>query len=476
MTPSPPFWKGVRLLVAPAADTPGGKGGRSQECFEELLGALAQASHHAPNRPDLYKAFSDMVASALDADLSLVLEYEPHEDRFLLHTGRGLPEDLYGKAHVPAGLLSQAGRALLDPTGQPVELHDFSDPHDWADDPLVTRHGGRGGIAAKVAAAGRAFGVLEVFYREPRSLLREQVAFLGQAAGLLAAGLLRLEREEAATAWRSRSELLRAGAALMRVPAALDELLRAAVLSAVSGGAGGSRPIADWCLADALESNNGSVPKLRRVAVDHAGGAATHLEEAFSSPLAPTASHGAPRAYATRQPELVARTDGAFVAGVARDPEHRAAVEDLGPYSYVCAPVVGRERFYGALGFLRVETGTPVPYDEDDMAACAEFAALVGTAIDAGMPRPDIEEARDAVRARAAPMEHVPTDPTDREREVLELIAGGSRLKDIQSRLHIDYQTVRTHKRHLCQKLGIDTGSPNVKLITEARRRGWLAA
>jgi GAF domain-containing protein len=451
----------------------GAAGGRHS--FNEQVGVLAQASHYAPNHPELFDAFADGVASALHADLLLILEHERLEGRFLLCSGRGFPEELYGKTHVPDGLLSQAGRALLDPAGQPVELDDFSIPHDWADDWLVTEHGGRGGVAVKVAAAGRAFGVLEVFYRAPRQLLREQIAFLDQAAGLLAAGLLRLEREEAAIAWRSRSELLRAGAALMRVPADLNDLLHAAVLSAVSGGAGGSRPIADWCLADVLESN-GSVPKLRRAAVDRAGGAAPGLEEIFSTPLVPTACHGASRAYATRQPELVHRTDGAFVTVVARDPEHRSAVEELGPYSYVCAPIVGRERFYGALGFLRVETGTPVAYDEDDMAACAEFAALVGTAIDAGMPRPDIMEARDAMRAHATPMEHLPTDPTDREREVLELIAGGSRLTDIQSRLHIDYQTVRTHKRHLCQKLGISTKSPNVRLIAEARRHGWLAA
>jgi len=161
---------------------------------------------------------------------------------------------------------------------------------------------------------------------------------------------------------------------------------------------------------------------------------------------------------------------------MARDPEHRRALEVLGPYSYICVPVVGRERFHGALGFLRVEAGTPVPYNGADLAACAEFATLVGAAIDVGMPRPDIEEARNAVRERAHPFDDVPTAPTEREREVLELIADGSRLTDIQSRLHIDYQTVRTHKRHLCQKLGISTRSPTVKLVAEARRRGWFAA
>ncbi|MDP9474274.1 MAG: GAF domain-containing protein [Actinomycetota bacterium] len=460
-------------MVPPGDNGAGNNADRSVPCFDQQVRALAQASHHAPDRSELFDVCAATLAAALGADLVLILEYEAPEGRLALRNGRGLPEELYGRTYIPAGLLSQAGRALLDPSGRPVALEDFSRPHDWTDDPFVTGHGARSGGAVRVGAAGRTFGVLEAFYRKPRPLPREEVEFLAQAAGLLAAGLLRLECGEAAIAWRSRAELLRSGAALLRVPAGIDELLTAAVLAAVSGGAGGSRPLADWCLADALEPN-GTAPKLRRVAVDHASGAPEHLQEAFSAPLAPTAPHGAPRAYATRQPELVRRTDEAFVSGVTNDPKRRRAVEEAGPFSYVCAPVQGRERFYGALGFLRVEDGTPVPYDDADLAACAEFAALVGAAIDAGLPNPDIEEARNAVNSFADPIEHVPTHPTDREREVLELIAEGKRLIDIQAILHIHYQTVRTHKRHLCQKLGISTRSPTVKLIAEARRRGWL--
>ena len=443
--------------------------------LREQLGALAEISHHSPGLPELLAAFADIVTRALRADLAQILEYDEAERSFVLRAGQGFPKELYDEARVPAGLLSQAGRALLDPGGRPVSLEDFSRHHDYADDALVTERGARSGVAVKVCAGGRDLGALAIYYRAPRGFPGDEVEFLSRAAGLLASGIVRLEREEEATAWRSRAELLRAGAALLRVPAAGEALLTAAVLAAVAGGAGGSRPIADWCLADALELG-GSRPVLRRVAVDHTGGVAEHLREAFSAPLDPTASHGAPRAVLTRQPELVACTDAAFVAALARDPEHRRAIEEAKPYSYVCAPVMGRERLHGSLGFLRVESGTPVPYDEGDLAACVEFAALVGAAIDTGLPRPDIEEARDAVRAHASPIEHVPTDPTEREREVLELIAGGSRLTDVQSRLHIDYQTVRTHKRHLCQKLGISTKSPNVTLIAEARRRGWLAA
>jgi GAF domain-containing protein len=369
---------------------------------------------------------------------------------------------------VPAGLLSQAGRAMLDPTGRVVELEDVSNPHDWTDDELVIGHGARSGIAVKVEVAGREFGVLGAFYRDTRVFSPDEGRFLSYAAALLGAGVERLERIAAAIAWRSRAELMLAGTALLKIPAERDAILSAAALAAVSGGAGGSRPIADWCFTDALESN-ASLPRLKRVAVDHAEGVAERLEEAFSAPLSPSAPHGAPRAYATRRTELVQFIDAEFVAAVAKSPEHRRAVEEARPYSYVCAPVIGAERFWGAISFLRTETGNPTPYEEEDRDACTEFAALVGDAIERGIPRPDFEEAQDAARPHLSRLD---LDLTDREHDVLAGIAAGGRLTHIGHELSISTNTVRTHKRHLCQKLGLSPKSADTEIVAEAKRRG----
>lgn len=436
--------------------------------FEDRMCELAEASHRASSRAGLFGAFAAGVANAMSADLAQVLEYAPGEGRFVLRAGRGFPEDLYDRARVPAGLLSQAGRALLDPVGRPVELADFSRPHEWADDELLSGHGARSGIAVKIEAGGQGFGALGVFYRDPRPFSPEEGRFLSRTAALLGAGIERLAYEEEAIAWRSRAELLRTGAALLKLPAERDDLLSAAVLAAVSGGVGGARPVADWCFADALEGNGG-LPRFTRVAVDHAEGAAERVEEAFSTPLAPTAPHGAPRVYATRQPELVERIGPDFISAIAKSPERRRALEEARPYSCLCAPVIGRDRFHGALAFLRTETGNPTPYGPSDLAACSEFAALVGTAIDRGLPSPDIEEARDVVRPHLARL-----DPglTDREKEVLAGIAAGDLLVQIGSRLSISTNTVRTHKRHLCQKLGLSPKSSDARIVAEAKRRG----
>ena len=129
-------------------------------------------------------AVAAVVAVALSADLVQVLEYIPAEETFVLRSGRGFSEALHDQARVKGGLLSQAGRAMLDPLAQPVSLKDFREPHDWADDELVVEHGARGGIAVKVEGGSQDFGALCAFYRSPRTFTSEEVAFMDCAARL----------------------------------------------------------------------------------------------------------------------------------------------------------------------------------------------------------------------------------------------------------------------------------------------------
>ena len=466
-------------------DSPDRQPERKLDLFGEQLGILAEASHFAPCPAALFDTFVHSVAKVLSADLVQILQCIPHEAFFMLRSGRGFDEDLNDHARVPGGLLSQAGRALLDPQGRPVVLEDFSRPHDWADDELILRYGAKSGVSVKIGNDTEDFGALGVFHRTPRAFPPEEVSFVAQAAALLAGGIGRIRRQETAVAWQSRAEFLRAGAVLARVAADQDALLRAAVLAAVGGGAGGSKPIADWCFADRLEPN-GARPTFKRVAFDHAAGAPAHVEEAFSTPLDATAPHGAPRALATRRSELVDRVDEEFRAKISRDSTHRRALEDARPYSYICVPVIGRERFYGALGFLRVETGTPLPYTTADRDACEEFAALVGVAMDSGIASPDIEEAREAVRFHnggvsggaygETPADAALETPTDTEQKVLERLAAGMSVEEVAEDLHLATNTIKTHRRHIREKLGLKPKSTILKLVTEARRQGWLAA
>jgi two-component system, NarL family, nitrate/nitrite response regulator NarL len=60
---------------------------------------------------------------------------------------------------------------------------------------------------------------------------------------------------------------------------------------------------------------------------------------------------------------------------------------------------------------------------------------------------------------------------SDREKEVLKLVAGGFSAPDIAERMHLSPTTVKTHLHRLYQKLGV---SERAAAVAEAMRRGLL--
>jgi two-component system response regulator NreC len=63
------------------------------------------------------------------------------------------------------------------------------------------------------------------------------------------------------------------------------------------------------------------------------------------------------------------------------------------------------------------------------------------------------------------------SDLSDRETEVLRLIAWGYTNKEIAAQLHISTKTVETHKTNLMSKLDL---SSRADIVRYASRRGWL--
>ena len=79
---------------------------------------------------------------------------------------------------------------------------------------------------------------------------------------------------------------------------------------------------------------------------------------------------------------------------------------------------------------------------------CAEFAALLGVAIDSNLPSPDIDEAREAVRAYTNGAARTPADaaleaPTDTEQKVLERLAAGMTVEEVADDLHLGKSTIK---------------------------------
>jgi DNA-binding NarL/FixJ family response regulator len=68
--------------------------------------------------------------------------------------------------------------------------------------------------------------------------------------------------------------------------------------------------------------------------------------------------------------------------------------------------------------------------------------------------------------------EHVSDEAlTDREREVLQHVAGGNRNRDIAERLFISEETVKVHIKHIMEKLD---ASDRTEAVTVAVRRGII--
>lgn len=86
---------------------------------------------------------------------------------------------------------------------------------------------------------------------------------------------------------------------------------------------------------------------------------------------------------------------------------------------------------------------------------------------------PEIRKAMDEIFIRNPRAVKRPQHLTDRQREVLQMLAEGRSLKEIASRLHISYRTVRFHKVRIMQELGI---SKNAEIVKYAITHGFISS
>ena len=58
---------------------------------------------------------------------------------------------------------------------------------------------------------------------------------------------------------------------------------------------------------------------------------------------------------------------------------------------------------------------------------------------------------------------------TPREIDVLDLVEKGHTNKEIATQLHLSYETVKTHRKNMCKKLGVKGGNGLLKWIWRVR-------
>jgi DNA-binding NarL/FixJ family response regulator len=86
---------------------------------------------------------------------------------------------------------------------------------------------------------------------------------------------------------------------------------------------------------------------------------------------------------------------------------------------------------------------------------------------------PEIRKAMSEVFIRDPKAVERPQRLTDRQREVLQMLAEGRALREIAAQLKISYRTVRFHKVGIMQELGM---SKNADLVRYAMKHGMISA
>lgn len=136
--------------------------------------------------------------------------------------------------------------------------------------------------------------------------------------------------------------------------------------------------------------------------------------------------------------------------------------------SYVAAPVVARGRVTAFVHLDRnLDSGTTDEFDRDLLAAFCQGVGLMLDHLFAQGAYGDESLSSNSTSWAAA--------LTQREREVLQLVAAGLTNAEIAARLYLGEETVKTHVRKLMRKLGVTSRSQASALFVQLREREVLA-
>jgi PAS domain S-box-containing protein len=135
---------------------------------------------------------------------------------------------------------------------------------------------------------------------------------------------------------------------------------------------------ADWCTVDVLEPDG----ELRRLEIAHEDPRKVTFVRELQERYPPDASTASGPAHVVRtgQSELMTEIPEDLLRSAAVDDLHLDLLTELGLRSYICVPLVARERAFGAITFVQAESGRS--YDSTDLALAEELARRAAAAID----------------------------------------------------------------------------------------------
>jgi PAS domain S-box-containing protein len=155
--------------------------------------------------------------------------------------------------------------------------------------------------------------------------------------------------------------------------------------------------LGDWCAVDVLEDSG----RIRRLAVAHLDPRkiqlARELEERY--PSDPNATRGLRWVLRTGRVDYMEDVPDELLAGTARDEAHLEVLRAIGIRSYVCVPLIARDRVLGALTFVASESGRR--YGPSDVSVAEDLARNAASAIDNARLHRQTVDARIELEARA---------------------------------------------------------------------------
>lgn len=145
---------------------------------------------------------------------------------------------------------------------------------------------------------------------------------------------------------------------------------------------------AEWCLVDVVEDG-----RVKDIAVAHQDPVKESLARSLvrKLPQLPSAPHGVARVLRTLEPELYSGGESTPNLSHRLGTAYPEALREIGARSYICAPLVARDRAIGAVTYVR--GGNAPGYEPRDLELATELARWAAMAIENAMLHRKAEEA-----------------------------------------------------------------------------------
>jgi signal transduction histidine kinase len=153
--------------------------------------------------------------------------------------------------------------------------------------------------------------------------------------------------------------------------------------------------LADWVSVDML-GPDGSIQKLATEHIDP-GKVKYSWELTRRYPIDPAGPAGSPAVIRSRRPELVPEIPDEMLVAVSEDEDALRIIRSLGLKSYLCVPMIARDRVPGAITLVFAESGRH--YDQGYLMMGEELARRAAQAVDNALLYREAREAESQVRA-----------------------------------------------------------------------------